>query len=144
MRVAFTTNQQELWKAKQMSTESERARRFAQKISHIGLTNTLHAFPTALALIHGRYRCREASAARDTLTGETRRSQGARESFYDFFSRFTQPRQRARRATTIFRLTFNLVLIRSSLPRDDQQAHERSERCFFMCSTQIRATRINF
>lgn len=72
-------------KLKKMSTESERARRFAQKISHIGLTNTLHAFPTALALIHGRYRCREASAARDTLTGETRRSQGARESFYDLF-----------------------------------------------------------
>lgn len=72
-------------KLKKMSTESERARRFAQKISHIGLTNTLHAFPTALALIHGRYRCREASAARDTLTGEIRRSQGARESFYDLF-----------------------------------------------------------
>lgn len=97
----------------------------------------------SLTLIHGRYRCREASAARDTLTGETRRSQGARESFCDLWDLHNHDKERDAR-----RRSFCLHSISYWFDRRCRETTSRltkEARGVFLCiSTHIRATRINF
>lgn len=70
---------------KNVNRERKSAPIRSENISHLAKRTHYMRSPPLSQLIHGRYRCREASAARDTLTGETRRSQGARESFCDLF-----------------------------------------------------------